>query len=138
MPSPLQTRILLIDDSRTMRQLLRVYLMGGQYTFEEADSGIRGLELQRLSPCDLIITDVRMADMDGIAFTIAVRAEEGGATSRRRVPIVLITGEREGELRARGMRAGADAFLFKPLSSELVTDAVEQLLLPPSARRRPV
>ena len=139
MPSPTpETRILLLDDSRTMRQLLRVYLMGGQYEFEEADSGKRGLELLRQSPCDLIIADVRMADMDGIAFTTAVRAEEGGALSSRRVPIILITGERKGDLRVRGMRAGADAFLYKPLSSELVTDAVEQLRMPPSGRRRPV
>ena len=139
MTSPSQTpsQILLIDDSRTMRQLLRVYLMGGEYAFQEAESGRAGLELLRASLFDLVITDVRMADMDGIEFTTTVRAEEAASGSGRRVPIVLITGDHASDLRARGMRAGADSFLYKPLSSEIVIDAVERLLKAPSSRRRP-
>lgn len=119
-------RVLLVDDSRTMRQVLRVYLMGGRYELAEADCGRAALELVMSGNVDLVVADVRMADMDGIELTRAVRASE--ATLGRRVPIVLITGERSETLRGRGLEAGADDLLFKPLSSEILVEVVTRLL----------
>jgi len=111
-----------------MRQVLRVYLMGGHYEFEEADCGRAGLEQALAGTIDLVVADVRMGDMDGLELTRSIRENE--AALGRRIPVVLITGERSEDMQARGLEAGADELLFKPLRGEALAEIVAKLLGP--------
>ena len=119
------TKILLVDDSQTIREVLKVYLMGRDFEFLEADNGERALAILKVSPVSLVIADFKMPKLDGIAFAEAVRASDRAAL--RALPIVLVTGDK-GEVRARALAAGVNAFLQKPLDGELVTRTVAELL----------
>jgi two-component system chemotaxis response regulator CheY len=119
-------KVLLIDDSRTMREVLKVYLMGGKYEFVEADGAQRGLDLLRLLQIDLVISDVKMPRVDGIAFVQMVRASDRPHVAT--VPIILVTSDRSKEMQARLAEADADAFLIKPLDADRLCRVVAELI----------
>jgi two-component system, chemotaxis family, chemotaxis protein CheY len=118
--------ILLVDDSRTMRAVLRVYLMGATYEFIDAEDAARALDILRLVPVSLIIVDVNMPEMDGISFVRRVRASDRPAV--RDVPIILITSDKADDLPAKSADARADAFLTKPVKPEVIAQIVRDLL----------
>jgi two-component system chemotaxis response regulator CheY len=123
-------QVLLIDDSLTMRQVLKVYLMGGKYEFIEADNAMRALDLLRVMRIDLVIADVNMPRVDGIEFVERVRASERPHVAS--VPIILVTGDRSKEMLARIANAKANAYLTKPLEAERLLELMEGLLTRPS------
>ena len=123
-------QVLLIDDSLTMRQVLKVYLMGGKYEFIEADNEMRALDLLRVMRIDLVIADVNMPRVDGIEFVERVRASERPHVAS--VPIILVTGDRSKEMLARIANAKANAYLTKPLEAERLLELMEGLLTRPS------
>jgi two-component system chemotaxis response regulator CheY len=108
--------ILLVDDSKVIRELLKIYLMNDGFAFLEAEDGTRALSLARLMPVSLVIADVRMPGMDGLAFTRALRAE--GRESLRRLPVILLTAHGGDAFRTEALAAGANAVLDKPVGCE--------------------
>jgi two-component system, chemotaxis family, chemotaxis protein CheY len=124
--APMTQSILLVDDSKTMREVFKVYLMGRQFEFLEAEDAERGLRLLRLVPVSLVIVDLKMPKMDGIAFLRHVRANE--LPTQRRVPVIVVTGDKSVQSEAAAMRAGANAFLQKPLDSTRAVEVVDRLL----------
>lgn len=120
--------ILLVDDSKTMREVLKVYLMGQDYDFLDADNGERALYLVRLVPVHLVMVDFKMPQMDGMTFLRELRRVR--PAGQKRVPVILVTAQRTPDLEAQAREAGADDFLLKPLDSEVVAEAVERLLGP--------
>ncbi len=119
-------QILLIDDSATMREILKVYLMGRGFSFIDCPGAARALEILSSQPVDLIIADINMPKMDGLTFVRAVRVHELEAV--RTVPVILVTGDRADDLKTRGRDAGANGFLQKPLASDQLMMLVDQLL----------
>ncbi|MGD0675842.1 MAG: response regulator [Polyangiaceae bacterium] len=118
--------ILLVDDSKTMREVLKVYLMGRQFEFLEAEDAERGLRLLRLVPVHLVIVDLKMPKMDGLGFVRHVRSSDLAAL--KRVPLVMVTGEKSSEYQSLAIAAGANAFLQKPLDSKRASEVVDRLL----------
>jgi two-component system, chemotaxis family, chemotaxis protein CheY len=118
--------ILLVDDSRTMREVLKVYLMGRDFEFIDADGGERALSLLRLVPVSLVIVDLKMPKMDGLTFLRHLRSTDLPAI--RTVPVVLVTADKSGEWQSLAKTAGADAFLQKPLDSARAVEVVNRLL----------
>ena len=94
-------RVLAIDDSRTMRNLLGATLGGAGYDVELAEDGLDGLEkLSGFEP-DVVITDTNMPNMDGFGFLEAARAQQ----KDRVIPILVLTTESAPELKARARAA---------------------------------
>jgi CheY-like chemotaxis protein len=123
--------ILLVDDSKTMRLVLRTHLAGMECDFVEAESGRGALDLLAgPDSIDLVISDVRMDDIDGIELVRAIRQREDFGT---RVGVVLISGEHSGTVRARSFLAGADDFLEKPIDPYQLRRLVKELLATPPA-----
>lgn len=120
------TTILLVDDSPTIRNITKVYLMGFGAEFVDAEQGERGLQLARLLKVDLVIADVMMPGMDGVAFTRALRQEVEDQV--RRVPVILLTSSQDEQLRREGLEAGANDFITKPVTSIALCSAVRRLL----------
>ncbi len=118
--------ILVVDDSRTVRQVLQVHLAGMGFDFLEADSGRVALEILAATPAiDLVISDVRMDDIDGIELVKAIREREDFGT---RVGVVLTSSDNSGPVRAGGFLAGADEFLAKPIDPATLRRVVRELL----------
>lgn len=118
--------ILVVDDSPTLRGIVKIYLRPLQVEVMEADGGERALQLARLAVPTLIIADINMPGMDGLAFLQQLRAD--GRAEVRKIPVVFLTGDRSSELRERAAAAGADDFLEKPVKSAPLQEAVRRLL----------
>lgn len=116
-------RVLVVDDVMEVRRTFGRFLAleGMESTF--AADGIEGLAAARASPPDLVICDLQMPRMDGVALCSALRAE----VETRRVPIVVVTGSDSPDARA-ALAAGCDAVLPKPCSRALLIATIRDLL----------
>jgi len=119
-------RLLTIDDSPTVRNLVRVYLMGMNFEFIEAARADQGLTMLASNQVDLVIVDVNMPGMDGLAFLREVRSSRIPAV--RHVPVVLLTSDKSPATRARAISLGASGFVLKPVTSSNLREAVTMLL----------
>jgi len=120
------TNVLLVDDSPTVRNIVKIYLMNLKVSTVEADDATRALQILRLVPVSLVIADINMPGMDGITFVKEVRAS--AMPQVRSVPILLLTAEKNVDLRQKGTEAGANAFIQKPVSHHELTETVRQFL----------
>ncbi len=122
-------QILAVDDSRTIRDMLKLALTQAGFETNLAEDGIHGLEvLSGLSP-DAIITDINMPRMDGFGFIEAVRAQE----SHRATPILVLTTESAPEMKARARAAGATGWIVKPFDPEKLVRALKTVAGPGAA-----
>jgi len=122
--------VLIVDDSPTIRGFAKLFLKPLQIEVKEAEDGAQALEIVRAAPPALAIVDVNMPGMDGLAFTREVRAEARAEISQ--MPVVLLTGDRNEELREQGRVAGANEFLGKPLKGPELLAMVRRFLEPGS------
>jgi two-component system chemotaxis response regulator CheY len=122
----LASKVLLIDDSPSIRTIIKLYLMGKGMEFMEATEGAEGLRLATEHGVDLVIADFNMPGMDGLEFTRKLRAHE--LETLRKAPVILLTANKEDQLRALAMEVGVNAFAVKPISRDQLTATVEQLL----------
>jgi two-component system chemotaxis response regulator CheY len=125
--------ILLVDDSATVRSLVKVFLMGHDFTYIEASGAEHALEILRSRVPDIIIADINMPGIDGLSFLRRLRQD-----ARREVqilPVILLTSEKGADVRERAFDAGANEFVRKPVSSSDLQQAIQRLLpaLPPSS-----
>lgn len=118
-------KILLVDDSATIRSVIQIFLMAKKWQFTEAVSGELALKAAREQPFDLIITDYNMGGLNGLDVVRAVRAEPG---PNQQVPIVLLTTERAETLQEEARAAGVNAFLRKPVNAQELLATVSPLL----------
>jgi two-component system chemotaxis response regulator CheY len=118
-------RILIVEDSPTMRQLLRFALkrLDGVEVVEAGD-GMDGLRKLTGDAFDLALVDINMPVMDGLKLIHLIREEE----SLCAMPIVVITTEGAEEDRARALALGADEYLTKPVQAGRVLQVVKGLL----------
>src|SRR5262249_35525331 len=110
-------RALVIDDSRTVRMIIGQALreLGGDVV--EAGNGREGLERLAEHPdIDLVLVDWHMPEMDGLDFIRAVRAQR----ANDHVRIMMVTTEAEGEQVARALSAGANEYLMKPFTRDVL------------------
>lgn len=105
-------KVLIVDDTNTLRSLVQVYLMAPGWEFVEAKDGKEGLAQARAHRPDVVITDVRMPVMDGFELCAAIRSD----LALRRTPVVLLTMLGDEATRLRGKVVGASAFLKKPIA----------------------
>ena len=116
-------RILIVDDSRTQRERLRMLLARADYEVETAADGQEAIVRVEQSPPDLIVSDVVMPGMDGFAFCQAVRANP----ATRRVPFILVTEWSAPTDVVRGLEAGADNFIPKPYDEDQLLGRIERI-----------
>jgi len=116
-------RVLAVDDSRTLRDMLVNCLSTAGHEVFVAGDGAEALAALREHRPDIVITDLNMPVMDGLEFIEAARAEEAG----RGVPLLLLTTETATELKMRAREVGATGWLTKPFDSAQVLSLIDQL-----------
>ena len=116
-------RILTVDDSRTMRDMLKLALEQAGFEVVQADDGIHGLEVLEGESPDVIITDINMPRMDGFGFIEGVRKDE----RLRAVPILVLTTESDGVKKERARAAGATGWIVKPFNPTKLVDAIRRV-----------
>ena len=123
-------KVLIVEDTKTITNLLQVYLMGWGFEFADATNGVAGLAKAREFKPDLILSDVQMPQMDGFALCAAVRADP----ALHATPFVLLTSLKDEASRQKGRLVGATAFLNKPISVDDLREKVRTILKLPSSR----
>ena len=119
------TRVLIVDDERQNRDLLEIMLTLEGFELSTAASGEEALRAMARHPADLILLDVMMPGMNGYEVAAAIK----GDPATRHLPIILITGRDDHESRTRGLTAGADEFLSRPIDRAELCERIKTLLL---------
>lgn len=120
-------RVLAIDDSRTIRDLVRRALEGAGIACETAEDGVEGVERFRADPPDAVVTDLNMPRLDGFGVIEAIRGAGGGPAA---VPILLLTTESAAPLKARARALGATGWIVKPFEDEALVAALRRVAGP--------
>lgn len=118
--------ILIVDDSASMRQTVKIALSGAGYEVIEAIDGKDALTKLDGRRVHLIISDVNMPNMNGIDMVKAVKL----LPSYRFTPIMMLTTEADESKKSAGQAAGAKAWIIKPFRPDQLLAAVSKLILP--------
>lgn len=119
-------RILIVEDSETMRSLLASSLeeLDVPVKVSEAASGFEALRVLPREDFDLVVTDINMPDINGLELVSFIRSNE----RYREIPLVIVSTEGSERDRDRGLELGADAYLVKPFDPDALRQVVGDLL----------
>ncbi len=117
-------KILVVDDSATVRKLISNILKGANYETVEAVDGVDALEKLAQEDIDLIIADLNMPRMNGLELIRTIRKDPLYSD----IPIVMLTTEGSDEDKKRGFEAGANVYLVKPAPPSLILYKIGSLL----------
>ena len=118
-------KILIVDDSEFVRNYHSYILEQAQFQVITAVDGSDGLEKLFVNSCDLVLTDINMANMDGYEFIRRVRAD-GKYDS---LPIIIVSTESESQDKMKGYEAGANLYIVKPCAPEMMIENVRMLVM---------
>jgi CheY-like chemotaxis protein len=113
--------VLICDDEPSLRELIRVSLVG-PYQFAEADDGEESLEIARRLRPDVVILDLMMPRLNGLEVLTELRRDEALSDT----PVIVLTAQ--PETREEALRQGADLVMVKPFEPEQIRVAVEEVL----------
>lgn len=116
--------VMIVDDCATTRRLVGLYMKQEGYALVQAENGLEALEKLARSPVDLIITDMNMPQMDGVALTRSLKQDQTLGS----IPVLMLTSEDADTERKNGLAAGAAAYLTKPISHHRLVQEVRRLL----------
>jgi two-component system chemotaxis response regulator CheY len=117
-------RVLTVDDSGSVRQMVSFTLKKAGYDVVEAVDGGDGIAKASSDKFDLIITDLNMPNVDGIQLITAVRKLPGYSF----VPILMLSTESQAEKKDAGRKAGATGWIVKPFNAEQLVAVVQKLV----------
>jgi CheY-like chemotaxis protein len=116
-------KILTVDDSKTVRIIIRNAFKRFDCEISEAGNGSEGLEKAKLKP-DLVLLDITMPVMDGLAMLENMRADP----ELHEIPVVMLTAEGQKTAADRAVALGSRGYLVKPFSNETLVQQVQALL----------
>lgn len=117
------TKVLAVDDSASMRQMVAFTLKGAGYEVDEAEDGQQALNKAKSGKYDIIISDVNMPVMDGITFIREVR----GLSNYKFIPILMLTTESTTDKKQEGKAAGATGWIVKPFNPEQLLATIKKV-----------
>ncbi len=115
--------VLTVDDSRTMREMLRMALADTGWRVVQAEDGQAGLDVLGDAAPDVIVTDINMPRLDGFGLIEGVRADP----RHRATPILVLTTEGDAEKKQRGRQAGATGWIVKPFDPAALVAAIRRV-----------
>ena len=116
--------ILIVDDSEFVRSYHSYILEQALFHVITAVDGSDGLEKLYTNSCDLVLTDINMSHMDGYEFIRRVRADPKYSS----VPIIIVSTESESKDKMKGFLAGANLYIVKPSSPEMMVENVRMVM----------
>jgi two-component system, chemotaxis family, chemotaxis protein CheY len=117
-------RIMTVDDSASMRQMVSITLKGAGYDVVEATDGRDALEKMESYSIHMLITDINMPNLDGIGLVRKVRSH----AVYRFIPIILLTTESQGSRKQEGKTAGATGWIVKPFKPDQLLNVVKKVI----------
>jgi two-component system, chemotaxis family, chemotaxis protein CheY len=116
--------ILTVDDSASMRQMVKLTLTAAGYQVVEAGNGSEGLNRVRSVPVDMVVSDLNMPVMDGLTFVRELRKLPVG----KGVPVILLTTESDSAIKQQAREVGATGWITKPFQQDQLLAVVRKVL----------
>lgn len=117
-------RILAVDDSPSMRQMVSFTLQGAGHDVVEAVDGVHALGIAKDEAFDLVLSDVNMPNMDGITLIRELR----GLPDYSYIPMLVLTTEAAGDKKREGKQAGATGWILKPFNPDHLLKVIRKVL----------
>jgi len=117
-------KILIVDDDKTTRKLLSLYLKGKGYEIVTAENGLDAMEKLGMDNINLIVSDMNMPYMDGIELTKTLKTDP----TWKHIPIIMVTTEADEDEKAKAVEAGVDDYLVKPTNADQITDSIKKII----------
>lgn len=117
-------KILAVDDSASIRQMVSFTLKGAGHTVIEATDGAQALQIAKGQSVDLVLSDVNMPVMDGIELVKNLRQ----LPSYKFTPILMLTTESAGDKKNEGKSAGATGWIVKPFNPDQLLTTIKKVL----------
>jgi two-component system chemotaxis response regulator CheY len=118
------TRVLTVEDSQSMRDLVKRTLVDAGFDVAQANDGVEALAMAQANDYDIVLADVNMPNMNGIELIRALRADN----RYRLTPILMLTTESSQERRREGKAAGATGWIVKPFIPKSLVDSLQRAL----------
>lgn len=118
------TKVLVVDDSNSIRDMVSFTLKSAGYETVEAKGGMDGLNKAKTGTFDLVISDVNMPNMDGITLCQELRK----LPTFKFTPILMLTTESSGDMKMKGKAAGATGWLVKPFNPEKLLATIKRVV----------
>ena len=116
--------LLIVEDSDDARYFMRLSLEQLGYLIIEAENGVKAVEIAQRERPDIILMDLSLPILDGIAAAQKIRASDGLGG----VPIIAVTAHQETDFRAGAKAAGFDAYVTKPIDIDFLSELIQGLL----------
>ena len=126
----MRKNVLLVDDSSTIRKIVRIYLKEKNCNIIEAENGLEALEKMAYSDVDMIITDLNMPMMNGMELISYIKRD----MKSKDVPIIIITTEKEEDEKKKSIESGALAYIKKPFTKNILFQELNKVFK--TTRRR--
>ena len=120
----MKKRILAVDDSPSVRQMVKLTLTGAGYDIVEASDGAEGLSKARATTLDMVVTDLNMPVLNGLGLIRELRK----LPAYRGVPILFLTTESDPEMKQQAKAAGATGWITKPFQQDQLVAIVRKVL----------
>jgi two-component system chemotaxis response regulator CheY len=117
-------KIMVVDDCRTTRKLIGLYLKSRGLEVVCAENGLDALEKLATEDINIILSDINMPYMDGIEFLKVLRSDPNWSD----IPVFMVTTEADQEEKDRAYKAGANEYLVKPVTADEVINVIRKLL----------
>jgi CheY-like chemotaxis protein len=117
--------VLIVEDDEDARYLMRLELEHLGYLIVEAENGEQAVEVAEREQPDIILMDLSLPRMDGIAATQKIRATDGFSG----VPVIAVTAHQETDFREGAKAAGFDAYVTKPIDMNWLSELIKGLLV---------
>lgn len=117
-------KILAVDDSKSMRQMVTMSLTSAGHQVVEAEDGAAALSIAKQDQFDVVVTDINMPNMNGIELITALRA----LPNYKFTPILCLTTESSGDMKVKGKDAGATGWIVKPFSPEKLLSVISRVI----------
>ena len=115
-------KILISDDSKSMRAMISATLIAAKFSVDEAEDGLIALDMLKKSNYDLLLTDVNMPNMNGLELVKNVRQ------FNKNIPILVLTTESSDNMKSIGKVNGATGWIVKPFSPEKLIQVIQRVL----------
>jgi len=117
-------KLLIVDDDKTTRKLLSLYLKGKGYEVVPAENGLDAIEKLGTESINLVVTDMNMPYMDGIELTKTLRSD----SILKNMPIIMVTTEADDDEKKKAFDAGVDDYLVKPTNADAISDSIKRIV----------
>ncbi len=117
-------KLLIVDDDKTTRKLLSLYLKGKGYEVVPAENGLDAIEKLGTESINLVVTDMNMPYMDGIELTKTLRSD----SILKNMPIIMVTTEADDDEKKKAFDAGVDDYLVKPTNADAINDSIKRIV----------